>query len=139
MIVVDTSVLIAGLRSPSGASAYVLRSILARKLEAAITVALFLEYEAVATRREHLSAAGLSHDQILIVLDALADAMAPTPIRWKLRPLSPDPNDDLVLEAAFNAGAHTIVTANPRDFERVSAHLGIRIVAPSVLASELDL
>lgn len=138
MIVLDTSVLVAGMRSPAGASARILNRILARDIEAAASVALCLEYEAVATRSEHLGAAGLNRDQTMTLLDALIDAMKPTPIRWRLRPISPDPNDDLVLEAAFNAGAHTIVTNNPRDFERVSAQLGIRIVTPPVLLIELE-
>ena len=51
MIVVDTSVVIAGLRSPTGASARVLEMVLAGELEAAASTALILEYEAVACGR----------------------------------------------------------------------------------------
>ena len=89
-------------------------------------------------RAEHLAAAGLSRSEALIILDALAAAMKNTPIRWRLRPVSPDPDDDLVLEAAFNAGAHLLVTNNPRDFERAGPALGIRSIAPHVLLSELE-
>jgi len=64
--------------------------------------------------------------------------MKPTPIRWRLRPLSPDPNDDLVLEAAFNSGARAIVTANMTDLEQPARQLGIRTILPSVLLSELE-
>lgn len=138
MIVVDTSVVIAGLRSPAGASARVLRMVLQGELEAAASTALILEYEAAATRPEHLAAAGVSHAEVLIILDALAAAMKQTPIRWRLRPLSPDPNDDLVLEAAFNAGAHLLVTNNSRDFEGAGPALGIRTIAPHVLLLELE-
>lgn len=138
MIVLDTSVVIAGLRSPSGASAKVLSLVLSGKLEAATSTALVLEYEAVATRPEHLRAAGLDRAQAVAIVDALAAATRPTPIRWRLRPLSPDPDDDFVLEAAFSAGAGSIVTNNPADFERPGRQLGIRAVTPHVLLSELE-
>ncbi|HYD89604.1 MAG TPA: PIN domain-containing protein [Vitreimonas sp.] len=138
MIVIDTSVVIAGIRSPTGASAKVLEMVVSGRLEAAASTALGLEYEAVATRAEHLAAAGLSRAEALIILDALTAMMKDTPIRWQLRPLSSDPNDDLVLEAAFNAGAHLIVTNNPRDFERSSPALGIRTIAPHVILSEME-
>lgn len=138
MIVVDTSVVVAGLRSPRGASAEVLRLVLKCEIEAAASVALILEYEAVMTRPEHLAAAGLSQPQALAVIDALAAAMRPTPIRWRLRPMSGDPNDDLVLEAAFNSGATNIITRNLRDLERASAQIGIRTVTPAMLLVELE-
>jgi predicted nucleic acid-binding protein len=51
--------------------------------------------------------------------------------------MSPDPGDDLVVEAAFNAGADILVTANERDLEKPCARLGIRTVRPSVLLAEL--
>lgn len=137
MIVLDTSVVVAGLRSPAGASARVLRLVLTREVEAATSTALILEYEAASTRPEHLAAGGLDRAMALIVVDALAAVMKPVPIHWRLRPLSPDPGDDLVLEAAFNAGADSLVTNNPRDFEHVSPRLGIRTIAPRVLLSEL--
>ena len=52
-IVMDTSVLVAGLRSRSGASAELLRSISAKRVELAASPALFLEFEAVLKREEH--------------------------------------------------------------------------------------
>ncbi|HRP11093.1 MAG TPA: putative toxin-antitoxin system toxin component, PIN family [Terricaulis sp.] len=138
MIVVDTSVVVSGLRSPAGASAEVLRLVLNREIAAAASVALILEYESVATRPAHLAAAGLEHRQVLDVIDALAAAMRPTPIRWRLRPMSGDPGDDFVLEAAFNAGASSIVTGNLRDLQPASVKIGIRALTPAMLLSELE-
>jgi putative PIN family toxin of toxin-antitoxin system len=138
VIVIDTNVVVAGVRSPAGASAELLRLVLLGRIEAAASTALVLEYEAVITRAEHLSAARLSVEQASSVVDALAAAMTPTPIRWRLRPLSPDPGDDLVLEAAFNAGAQAIVSTNLADLEQPALRLGIRTVLPNVLLSELE-
>lgn len=89
-------------------------------------------------RPEHLAAAGFDRAQVLVLLDALATSMKHTPIRWRLRPLSRDPNDDFVLEAAFNAGAKSLVTLNARDFENSGPALGIRAIAPHVLLLELE-
>jgi putative PIN family toxin of toxin-antitoxin system len=135
--VLDTSVVIAALRSPDGASAEILRRVLTGGLEAACSTALLLEYEAVATRAVHLEASGLSADDVHAVLDAVAGTMVPTPIRWRIRPGSTDADDDFVIEAAVSAGADVIVSLNARDLQGPAQVFGIRVLAPSVLLSEL--
>jgi predicted nucleic acid-binding protein len=106
-------------------------------LVCAASTALLLEYEAVALRREHQLASGMTREEILVILDALAAMMVEAPIYWRLRPLSPDPGDDLVLEAAWNASADVLVTTNARDLEKPCAKLGIRMMGPSMLLMEL--
>jgi len=49
----DTSVLVAGLRSSLGASAALLREVAGNRVELVASPALFLEYEAVLKREEH--------------------------------------------------------------------------------------
>jgi putative PIN family toxin of toxin-antitoxin system len=136
-LVLDTNVVVAAVRGRAGASAEIVRRVLAGELSAAASTALLLEYEAVLTRPEHLQAAGFTRSEAMIVLDALAAVMVEAPIWWRLRPMSPDPGDDLVIEAAFNAGADVIVTANERDLAKPCSDLGIRTVRPNVLLSEL--
>jgi putative PIN family toxin of toxin-antitoxin system len=136
-VVLDTSVIVAGLRSPSGAAAELLRRVLAGELEAAATTALLLEYEAVVMRPEHLRAAALSRLDAMVVIDALAGAMREVSIRWRMRPASPDPGDDLVVEAAVNAGVDILVTFNRRDLDAVCASAGIRTTTPAVLLLQL--
>jgi len=136
-LVLDTNVVVSGLRSRTGASAEILRRVLARDLAASASTALLLEYEAVAMRPEHLQASGLTGAEVAEVLDALAAVMDATPIQWRLRPISPDPGDDLVVEAAFNAGADILVTANERDLEKPCASIGIRTMRPSMLLASL--
>ncbi|HCK84777.1 MAG TPA: hypothetical protein DHW63_09760 [Hyphomonadaceae bacterium] len=58
-------------------------------------------------------------------------------MHWRIRPMSPDPDDDFVIEAALNAGADLLVTTNQRDLEKPCAELGIRTIQPSVLLIEL--
>ena len=71
-VVLDTDVLIAALRSPSGGSAEVLRQVQAGHLRLVASVALVLEYEAVATRPEQLQAIGRSRSQVTAVLTDIA-------------------------------------------------------------------
>ena len=80
---------------------------------------------------------GLSAADVVLVIDALALKMEATAIRWRLRPASPDPDDDFVLEAAFNARADVLVTANQRDLATPATALGIRSLAPGMLLYEL--
>jgi predicted nucleic acid-binding protein len=52
------------------------------------------------------------------------------------RPFLSDPNDDMVLELAFAAGAGQIVTHNQRDF-RGCESLGIRVTSPADFLKQL--
>jgi len=66
--VLDTNVLVAAIRSPSGASAEILRRVLQGKVAALCSVPLFMEYEAVLLRQEHLTAAGANVQDVVNVL-----------------------------------------------------------------------
>jgi predicted nucleic acid-binding protein len=62
--------------------------------------------------------------------------MEATPVRWRFRPSSPDPDDDFVIEAAFNARADVLVTTNRRHLATPLAAFGIRTAAPGMLLYE---
>lgn len=129
-IVLDTAVLVAALRSPKGASRKLLGAILRGEIAALVSVPLMLEYEAVSTREEHLSAAGVSASEVELILCTLADLIEPVALSYRWRPLSKDPSDDMVLETAINEGADLIVTHNLRDFTPVCLRFGLRAVLP---------
>ncbi len=61
--VLDTNVLVAALRSDSGASRELLSSAIAGTMIVLASVPLMVEYEAVLTRTDHLSASGLSVEE----------------------------------------------------------------------------
>jgi putative PIN family toxin of toxin-antitoxin system len=115
-LVLDTDVVVAGLRSPSGASAELLRLARHGHIGLAVTVPLVLEYEAVVTRPEQLAASGLSLKDAQAVIDVLVSIAEWVRIDYRWRPQTRDPADEMVLEAAINARAHAIVTFNRRDF-----------------------
>ena len=134
----DTSAFIAGLRSPSGAAAELLRLALLGKFALLASVPLFLEYEAVAMRREHLNAASISPDAVAILLDALARVVTPIDIRFLWRPQLRDANDEMVLELAVNGAAQAIVTFNRRDFGDTAARFGIALWTPGEALAQLS-
>ena len=126
----DTSVLVAALRSDRGASRVLLTSALEGTLTVVASVPLMVEYEAVATRPEHLDAAGLSEGDVRTVLDALASVAEPVRLAFLWRPLLTDVADDMVLETAVNGRADMLVTMNRRDFEPAIGLFDLKVVSP---------
>jgi len=124
-VVLDTNVLIAGLRSRTGAS-FRLLSLLGRRPEIQIhlSVPLVLEYESVAKRQA--KELGLSEQDIEDVLDFLCSIAVRHEIFFLWRPVLRDSRDDMVLELAVAAGCESIVTYNKRDFE-VAERFGIAV------------
>jgi putative PIN family toxin of toxin-antitoxin system len=113
MIVVDTNVLVSGLRSSRGASHQLMLGLLRGEIPFAASTALVLEYEDVLKRDGVLGAGNpLTHRQIDRVLDALCARLHETHAWFRFRPFLDDPNDDALIECAFAAGANTIVTGD---------------------------
>ena len=130
-MLLDTDVIVAALRSSTGASAEIVRRVLQRDLLIEASVAMVLEYEAVSTRREHLRAGDLSAAEALNVIDALAAVALPINIHFRWRPQLRDVDDEMVLEAAINAQDRTIITFNTRDFAMAADRFGVTLATPA--------
>jgi putative PIN family toxin of toxin-antitoxin system len=130
LYVVDTCILVSGLRSKNGASNALLTLVAQARLRPLVTIALFLEYEAVLKRPEHRLATGLTLEKIDRFLAALASACTGVETNFRWRPQLSDPNDEIVLEAALNGGATSIITHNLKDFQRAKNQFGIDIITP---------
>jgi putative PIN family toxin of toxin-antitoxin system len=136
-VVLDTCVLVAGLRSQLGASSQVLMAVAEGRFRPLVSTAVFLEYEAVLLRAEQRLATGMSESDVEGFLAALASAAQAVEINFSWRPQLRDPADELILEAAVNGHAMAIVTHNGTDFEPAAARFGVRILTPADFLKEL--
>ena len=128
LAILDTSVLVAGLRSNRGASFQIIHAIRAGDLKISVSVALVLEYEAVLLRQGLIP--GFSPKEISRILDAFCLMAQHQKVFFAWRPFLKDSNDDLVLELAVAASAPYIITHNISDFVG-SDTLGVRAIKPS--------
>ena len=136
-IVLDTSVLVAALRSRRGASNELLRRVAQSSLRPLVSTALFLEYEDVISRAEQRLATGMSERDIESFLAALASACDPVEVPFRWRPQLSDASDDVVLEAAVNGMADALVTHNVRDFQVAAERFDLRVLTPQMCLKEM--
>lgn len=126
----DTDVVVAAMRSPSGASAELLRQIDGGGATMILSVALALEYEAICTLAEHRLASGLNASEVDTYVDGLIGLAEPVKAFFRWRPQLRDPGDELVLEAAVNGQADAIVTFNQSHL-REARNFGIEVLRPA--------
>jgi len=130
-IILDTNILVAGLRSRQGASFQILNLIPTGKIKFLLSIALFLEYEATLKRSEFLKVAGLTVDDIDIILNLLAAKGEKIFEHYLWRPQLKDPHDEMVLELAISGRAEAVVTFNQRDFIEVAEKFNLKIIMPA--------
>ena len=133
----DTDVIIAAIRSDRGASAEIVRRALRQEVQIELSVAMVLEYEAVATRDAHLIAGELTAVEAGNVIDALVALARPVDIHFRWRPQLRDALDEMVLEAAINAQDRTIVTFNTRDFASAASRFDVSLATPRQILEKL--
>lgn len=130
--VVDTNVLFEGV-SGRGHSGSILRAWADRRFLPCVSTALALEYEEVLTNRFSLA----RRRTVLAALQALLVRAEYVPVLHRVRPMSPDPDDDFVIECAFNAEA-LIVTRNLRDLRVAEQVLRIPVVDVETFLTQLE-
>jgi putative PIN family toxin of toxin-antitoxin system len=128
--VLDTDVVVAAMRSPTGASAALLRAARQGQCTLLLTVGLAMEYEAVCRRPEHRIAAKLTVRDVTTFLDVIVAIGEPVWTHFLWRPQLRDPNDEMVLEAAVNGRANALVTFNVQDYGTAAARFGVDTLLP---------
>ena len=116
ILVLDTDVVLSGLRSTVGASRVLLLAVAAGAATPLVSVATVLEYEAVLTRPANLRAIGLDMTEVGRFLDdfiAHARAVA-VEVTW--RPSVRDPDDEVFFDLAVNGAADALVSFNRADY-----------------------
>lgn len=126
----DTDVLVAAMRSPSGASAAILKAARLGRITLLMSVSLALEFEAVCSRVEHRVAAGLSEREVSVFVSAVIAMTEPVETHFLWRPQLRDTGDEMVLEAAVNGRADALVTFNQRDYGSAPARFGVELLLP---------
>lgn len=125
-IVVDTNVLLAGLRSTRGASYKLLSILNDRRWQVNISTTLMFEYEEILKRKA--SQLGLTLEDIEDVLDSICAIANKHSIFYLWRPTARDPDDDFLIDLAIKSRANFIITYNKRDLQQAKK-LGIQLLS----------
>jgi len=116
-VVIDTNVIVAGLRSRRGSAFQLLQLIGNGMFGINISVPLILEYHDVLLRQ--LPYLQLSQNDVEDFVDYFCSVGTPHEIFYLWRPTLRDPNDEMLLELAVKAQCDFIVTFNKRDFKGI--------------------
>lgn len=126
-IVIDTNVILAGLRSDKGASYKLLTILNDNKFQVNISTTLIFEYEDV-LKREYQNLR-LDSEDIENVINTICLIANHHEIYYLWRPLSTDPNDDFIIDLALKAQCDFIITYNEKHLKNIRK-LGINILKP---------
>ena len=129
-VILATNVILAAMRSQTGASYRLLLTIGHPQWQSVVTPALMYEYEDVIRRPGNVP--GLSPQDITDILDMVYHESHRQLVWFSWRPASPDPGDDLVLDAAVAGGCDFVVSFNERHL-RTARELGIEVITPAEL------
>jgi predicted nucleic acid-binding protein len=127
-VILDTNVILAAMRSQNGASYRLLLTIGHPQWQSVITPAVMYEYEDVARRPN--AAPGLTPQDITNVLDLIYRESHRQLVWFSWRPLSPDPGDDAILEAAIAGHCDYVVSFNKRHLQ-AAREFGIEVLKPA--------
>jgi putative PIN family toxin of toxin-antitoxin system len=134
-LVVDTSVLVAGLRSKRGAAFQLLSILNDARWQINLSVALVLEYEEVLKRES--AALNLNYEDVDAVISALTSISNRRAIPYSWRPMSHDADDDFLIELALNIRADHIITYDLRHL-RILKELGFSVITPREFLELVD-
>jgi len=126
-VVIDTNVLVSGLRSRRGPSFSLIANLPAAQFQPVVSSPLCFEYEDVLKRPGLLRA--LTSEDVDDFLNYFLQQSIECKIHFLWRPYLADPKDDMLLELALAGSAQFIVTFNIHDFAGAE-NLGIRAVTP---------
>lgn len=126
-IVIDTNVLVSGLRSRRGWSHRLLQLVDTSHFKINVSVPLVLEYEEILFDVE--PELPVSSEVIRDVIDFHCQVARKHRIFYLWRPQLRDPDDEMVLELAVRANCDVIVTFNKSDFHGVE-EFALQVLTP---------
>jgi putative PIN family toxin of toxin-antitoxin system len=134
-VVLDTSVLVAAIRSTRGASFRVLQLVGDVRWKLNLSPGLLFEYEEIA--RPLVKKYWAQPERLDDLLDYLVSTANRPRISYAWRPILRDADDDMILELAIAARANFIVTHNLRDFTRAE-RFGVGVLTPAEFLRTLE-
>ena len=126
-IIIDSNVILSGLKSKNGYSYKLLELIPKNIFEIAISVPLILEYELVLIN--NIKLLELNKNDVENFIDYICRVSKHTKIYYLWRPFLKDPYDDHLLEVAVASSSDYIITFNLKDFKGIEK-FGIKTLTP---------
>jgi putative PIN family toxin of toxin-antitoxin system len=134
-VVLDSNVLMAGLRSREGASFRLLRLVGSGAFVTVVSVPLVLEYEKTLLDPDH--GVPYTPDEVGRFLDYVCSVSERRKVHFLWRPFLRDVKDDMVFEAAMAGGCEYVVTFNLKDFKGCE-RFGVRALLPAEFLRTLE-
>ena len=135
LVTLDTNIIYQALKSANGASFFILQQVRERKIQIALSVPLFEEYEDVLKRKKSLEDFGLDVEDIDKFLRFIAYVGKPYKTYFLFRPNLKDEKDNMVVEVAVTSQCDYLVTSNTKDFRNAELKFDqLKIVTPSEFA-----
>ena len=126
-IVIDTDVILAGLRSNKGASYQLLTILNDRRFQINVSATLVFEYEEILKREQQQIS--LNNEDIDNIINGICHLANHHEIFYMWRPLAKDEDDDFLIDLALKCQASFIISYNQRDLNPVEK-FGISVVTP---------
>lgn len=135
LVTLDTNIIYQALKSAKGASFFILQQVRDRKVQIALSVPLFEEYEDVLKREKSLNDFKLDVEDIDKFLRFIAYVGKPYKTYFLFRPNLKDEKDNMIVELAITSQSDYLVTSNVKDFKNSELKFDqLNIVTPSEFA-----
>lgn len=126
-IVIDTNVILAGLKSNKGASYKLLTILNDQRFQINISTTLIFEYEEILKREQQQIR--LDNEDIEDIINEICHLANHHQLFYIWRPLAKDKDDDFLIDLAFKCQAQFIISYNQKDLQPVEK-FGILILTP---------
>ena len=126
-IVIDTNVILAGLRSKNGASYKLLSILNDKRFQINISATLIFEYEEILKREKQQI--GLTNEEIDDIINGICYLANHHDIFYIWRPLAKDKDDDFLIDLALKCQAQFIISYNDKDLRPIEK-FGVSILTP---------
>jgi len=132
LVTLDTNILYQALMSSTGASHFILQQVRNRKIQIALSVPVFLEYQEVLTRNDSRKDFKLLLDDVDYFLRFIAYIGRTFEIYFLFRPNLRDEKDNKIVELAITSQSDYLITSNVRDFKKAELKFDqLRVITPS--------